>query len=139
MNDFNFKNKLSKEIENSNLISNNNDDNNDEEQKDHVFCNKVILGKLPLGYYDENIKNNKDELFSCSKLYCNKCDHKITYIADNKFNEQMKQNRAVIMKECLEQNNNFNSYSCKCSHISLNENKSISELGFDWECDGHYI
>ena len=87
MNDFSFKNKLSKEIENINLTYNNDENNNDndDEQKEQFFCSKIILGKLPLGHFEENENNNKYQIYSCSKLYCNKCDHKVTYIADNKF------------------------------------------------------
>ena len=150
MNDLEFNKKVKKEIEDN---SNDNEFKDNNAHKDPIYCKTIILGKLPLGHYLKEHNNNSklnentnkeneenvEELKTCCKLYCNRCNNKVTYIVDSKFKEIIKNNKPSIMKECLEPNNKYNSFSCKCSHISLCENKYINDLGYDWECDGHFL
>ena len=138
MNDLNFNKKVKNEMEN------NKDKIDNSSLKDPIYCNSIILGKLPLGHQLTEVTltdldNKSLEIKTCCKLYCNKCNNKITYISDSKFKNEYKSGKPAILKDCLESDKNYDSFACKCCFISLDNNKFIKDIGYDWECDGHFL
>lgn len=125
------KGQIKYDLNNMNFNKIQNQEEEVNESENTHFCASILLGKLPQGYCKDNDK-------CCSKLYCNRCQNKVSIVHGFKFKESS--DTSKIINECLEKDDNFNSYNCKCCKVSISEEvKNLSEFNFDWECDGHFI
>lgn len=114
-----------------------NEDDEDIIKPETEYCIDILLGKLPQGHY----LNDNDKPRSCSKIFCTKCNSKVIFIPEHK----MLQNNAFHedinhrIKECMEKNESYNTYCCKCTFKSITDDStSAISIGIDfWECDGH--
>jgi hypothetical protein len=101
------------------------------------YCVDILLGKLQQGHY----LNDSDKQKSCSKIFCTKCNSKVIFIPEYKMlkNNTFHEDVNHKIKECMEKNESYNTYCCKCTFKSItDECITANSIGIDfWECDGH--